>query len=439
MAGPRPAPPVLIVWEHGGQLGHLARLLPVALALRARGVSVVLAVAQPSTVVPFFAPLDVTVMQAPRVATQASSTDTALCPADIWLRCGFAHPPSAQACVLEWLALFDALAPQVVLVDASPMALYATQVAGLSAVAMGHGFELPPPDAGVCFAPWHDDWAAQVAHSGRVLHSALFSLGEGLQTQAGGRTLGTSVAQVLGSAQAALCTWPQLDHFERRCLPQTRDQTVNSGPVCLGPVYLGPIWHELTTTRSLDWPERLGAKVLCYLTLTDQRHDLLWQALQSLGANVLVVTPAGQEWACKQARGWSITVCTETVTLQPLLHQADAVVGHGGMGLTSMALHAGKPLLLLPNQLEQGLLAYQLTRRGLAISSLNHLDKTQIRARAHQLLHDTGLKERVSRFAQTVEAYQPEDAVSRVVQRLLGQADNAIPFETRNLKELSLC
>ena len=37
------APLILIVWEHGGNLGHLGRLLPIARTLRQQGYTVVFA------------------------------------------------------------------------------------------------------------------------------------------------------------------------------------------------------------------------------------------------------------------------------------------------------------------------------------------------------------------------------------------------------------
>ena len=83
-------------------------------------------------------------VQAPQVQVGLRYDTAALCPADIWLRCGFASPPHAAVCVRQWLALFDVIKPAAVLVDASPLALYAALVAGLPAAQLGNGFELPP-------------------------------------------------------------------------------------------------------------------------------------------------------------------------------------------------------------------------------------------------------------------------------------------------------
>ena len=141
--------PVLIVWEHGGQLGHLARLIPVAQALRARGYPVVVATRNPAAVQPYFDAIGMTLVEAPRLARLHAGGSSLLCPADILLSCGFDSPAAALVCVLQWLALFDNVKPGAVLVDASPMAQYAANLAGLHVVALGHGFELPPAVPGL--------------------------------------------------------------------------------------------------------------------------------------------------------------------------------------------------------------------------------------------------------------------------------------------------
>ena len=403
-------PPVLVVWEHGGNLGHLARLLPVMRALRKRGRPVVFAVAQPKTVAPWLADTGVTVVQAPQVELALPFNTSAACPADIWLRCGFASPPHAKACVLQWLALFEGVKPAAILVDASPAALYAAQVSGIHAVALGNGFELPPPSAGLSFAPWQNDLAASIAHSERVLASALAALAGSLAKDLQNTKIcesavygARSVGAVLSLSQQALCTWPELDHFER---------AVDA------PAFVGPIWRDLPGVQTVAWPDKPGAKVLCYLALTDKRYDFLWQALQMHGANVLVVSPAGIDWVCEAARGWGVTVCRQTVAVAGLLADCDGVIGYGGTGWTSMALLGGKPVMLLPTQLEQGLMAYQLTLRGLAVSSLSPLNKEQVQARVAQLLQDAALQGRARQLSQRYPGYEPKQAIDRVLAML---------------------
>ena len=102
-----------------------------------------------------------------------------------------------------------------------------------------------------------------------------------------------------------------------------------------------------------------------------------------------------------------------------LLTDCDAVIGYGGTGWASMALLGGKPLMLLPMHLEQGLLAYRLTQRGLAVSSLSLLNKEQVQARVAQLLQGTALQERCKQLSQRYAGYEPQQAVDRVVAKLV--------------------
>ncbi len=397
--------PVLIVWEHGGQLGHLARLIPIAKALRARGHLVVVATPEPAAVWPYFETVGVALVATPQVAAERYAGPSLLCPADVWLHCGFANPSAAHGCVVQWLALFDRLKPSAVLIDASPMAQYAATVAGLRTVVLGHGFELPPQVPGLSFAPWMDGTELSIARSEENLALAMKALGTLLGTAAD--AMPGSADGWLNASQRALCIWPELDHFER-AMPE--------------PAYIGPIWHTLSESICIGWPDKPGRKVLCYLTLQDRRHNFLWQSLQKQGANVVVVSPKSAILPCDAARAWGMTVHTQSVDLEPLLPTCDAVINGGGMGLTSMALHAGKPVMLLPTQLEQALLAYQLLRRGLIVSTIRHEHLVQVQTRVDQLLHDAGLKQRATNFASRYAWFTPEIVVSKVMQLLVGDS-----------------
>lgn len=412
--------PVLVVWEHGGNLGHIARLLPIVDALLKRGLKVVFAAAQPSAVAPLLAHYpQVKVAQLPQVVAPLAFSNAAVCPADIWLRCGFASPPHAKVCAMQWRALFEDLKPAVVLVDASPMALYATYLAGIPCLAIGHGYELPPQLPSQHFTPWESDSSAQTDYSERVLKSALIGLASALMPEmptASKRVMrlreATSVGAILRLVPHALCAWPELDHFDR-------DRNTSC--------FIGPIWHSLPHLQAMVWPDKPGAKVLCYINLIDKRLDFLWQALTKLGANVVVLSPAGNDFACQAARGWGITVNQQPVLLESMLSGCDAVIGHGGMGFTSMALHAGKPLMLLPTHIEQGLLAYQLGRRGLAINIDSYLNKAHIKTRVTQLLQDTALSQAAKQLSTRYADFSPQQPVELIVNKLLDAITKNLP------------
>jgi hypothetical protein len=393
---------VLLAWEHGGNLGHLARLIPIALALRRRGASVRFAVADLAAASACLQPLDFDVFQAPALSPMAASGPV-LNHADLLLRSGFGAPiANLHSAIDAWQLLFAEAGADAVLVDASPIALYATAAAGLPAFALGHGFEIPPLHVPrPCFAPWVEGAQESATQAEARLQQRL----EELARTTGGPA---SMEQLYRHDWSLLCAWPELDHFDRG-LDEDR------------PVALGPIWHEMSASQA-DFAGRAGPKVLCYLNLTDKRHDLLWQALGRAGANILVLSPGGSARAADAARGWGIQVIEHPCAIAPLLQDCDAVVSHGGMGLTSMALRAGKPLLLLPDNVEQAILAQRLVRQGLARATIRVRDRRKMQLLADGLLEGGEPGRALRDFSARYASYTPRTAVNAAVERLLGPA-----------------
>lgn len=378
------------------------------MALQLKQWDVIFAVADEVATKRYLGSMPFRCIKIPRVAPISEAhTSGPLNHAEILLRTGFGNVPAAQTTVSQWHDLFDAIKPAALLIDASPLALYAARSASLPALVIGHGYEIPPEqEPHPCFMPWIENSQARAAELEIYLRESLMGLAKTLPARCRA-TAPTSMKELFCSNGAALCTWPELDHFDRG---------IDAGKVAT--VYTGPIWSDPPGANLLAWPEGDGPKVLCYLNLMDKRYDLIWQALKHQQANVLVISPAGVPRACEAARGWGVSVIERPVQLGPLMEGCDAVVGHGGMGLTSMALHSGKPLLLLPEHMEQAILAYRLSKQGLALGTIRFKVKTGIAAKVGQLLGDENLKQQVIKVAAAHPGYHPASAVELISSRL---------------------
>lgn len=388
---------ILIAWQHGGNLGHLGRLLPVAQGLRARGRTVLFAVADAAAAARHLEPAGFEWVAIP-VPVAVPVEGQVLNHAGILLRCGFADAADAVAAqVREWQALFRATQARVLLADAAPLALYAAHAAALPVLALGHGFEVPPALPGLNFAPWLPAAREDAAATEKRLAHALEALARHLDAPAAPRSLG----ELFPGQSCVLCTWEELDHFDRPGQP----------------AYVGPVWGDLAQGPQVGFKRTEGPKVLAYLNLIDKRYDLLWQALTASGAEVLVLSPGGTPWAHDAARGWGVEVVDHPVDLAPLLAHADAVVNHGGMATCSMALLAGKPLLVLPQNAEQGILAHRLARRALATATVRLRDKANMQQRAQALLDDSP-RAAVAALATRYRGYTPAAAVDSIASRL---------------------
>lgn len=399
---------VLIIWEHGGNLGHLSRLLPIAIALRDAQWKVIFAVVDEVSAQRFLAPGGFSWIKLPRIALKAEAEISGpLNHAEILLRVGFERVDQARSVLDHWYALFEDVSPTAVLVDASPLALYAAHSAGIPAVVIGHGFEIPPEQTQrPCFMPWEENAAVRAAEFELRLERSLEQLAKTTPARYR-KNAPKSMNDLFSSEGIALCTWPEFDHFDRP-----------AGFRDVSDVYTGPIWSELPGGDVLSWPVGDGPKVLCYLNLRDKRYDLTWQALKLQGANVLVISPSGVPKACEAARGWGINVVERPVQLDPLIRDSAAIVGNGGMGLTSMALQAGKRVLLLPEHMEQAILAYRLSKQGLALATIRNKIKTVVLEKVDQLLNGEISAERIMNFSSRHNDYRPGVAVQKTVAKL---------------------
>ena len=136
---------VFFAWELGGDLGHIAPFLPVALALRKRGHETLFAVRDLSHTESLLAGHGFNAVQAPLSQQKVGGLPhPPLNYTEIMLRYGFMHKSGLKALVKAWLQLFGYFKADLVVADHSPVALLAARVARLPRAMFGTGFCSPP-------------------------------------------------------------------------------------------------------------------------------------------------------------------------------------------------------------------------------------------------------------------------------------------------------
>ena len=121
---------VLLCWELGGNFGHLARLLALAVALRERGHEPVFAVRDLSDTETVFGALRFTLLQAPVWNAHVQGLPVSVGYAETLLQFGYYDADSLTGIVRGWRSLLDLLRPDLVVFDHAPTALLATHGAG---------------------------------------------------------------------------------------------------------------------------------------------------------------------------------------------------------------------------------------------------------------------------------------------------------------------
>lgn len=369
---------VLIAWELGEALGHLARCARLAQGLRAGGHTVVLALKDLRMPLARLGLEGIDCVQAPQLPARGGARATQPASyAGVLLACGFGDAPALVARLQGWQGVIALAQPDVVVADHAPGALLAAAASGVPHLAVGNGFALPPPTD-----PWPTirPWSATAAAACRREEDALDRTVAGALA-AIGRSASPRLRERFGP-QDVLDTFAELDAFGGRS----------------GAHYVGPL-GTLPGARPLRWQGTGGHRVLAYLRPGVPGFAQLMAALSDADAEVVCAAPGlapaqAQQWASRRMR-----IALGAVQLEGLLDQATLAVGYGSGAFSTQALLAGVPVLAVPRHAEQRLLAGRLEALGAGRCIDPRRAEGAWPGLLQQALRDTGLRDGAQAFA----------------------------------------
>jgi UDP:flavonoid glycosyltransferase YjiC (YdhE family) len=333
---------VLIAWEFGNGLGHLACILPIVRKLRSRGIEPVVAVPAPDRAARIFGSESPRVIQAPLLSTTKRMARPLGSFADILLQAGFADARGLGEAVLRWQSVIRAEKIDCVLLDYAPVAQLAAWLMKLPMVTWTIPFGMPPVPLPP-IKPWaRTDTHALVASESELLGSI------------------NTVICAQGEARIdTLATWLHAPRRFAKLLPQTN---VYGFEPEYG--YLGA-HGTLVGGIEVDWPRGNGPKVLAYLRSSPMTSRLV-RSLHGSNLRVLCALPGADAESIDHCSAANVRAVSEPLAIRALLPDADIVLNHASGGLTCEALLAGKPQLLVPVDTEKVLTARRMIGAGLA-------------------------------------------------------------------------
>jgi len=385
---------ILFAWEMGSNYGHLARCLPVAERLRAKGHRVAFAVRDLRTAgqllgqrFPFLqAPLPPRCP--PRPGMPASF-------AEILLADGWRDPLGHGSQILAWRYLLTLAAPDRIIADHAPTALLAARSLGLPTIPFGSGFEIPRVDSDLrSIRPWEP------------IATERLDAAEAEITDRANDALGAFDCQPimrladLFAPRPLLATFPELDHFGER-----PDAT-----------YLGAI-YGLAAARDAQQPARHKGKnfrVFAYLRAEHAVTAEVIAALDMTGVSTLCVVPDAGMHAHDVGVGVGENVCLlrGPADVDAALRTADLVVSYGGAGMVAQALRAGVPMLLIPQFAEQRLGARCVDNLGAGMVLGEERSRDAIATAVLHLLDDTDRRCAARAFSAKYSEWTPQRAAS---------------------------
>ncbi len=105
-----------------------------------------------------------------------------------------------------------------------------------------------------------------------------------------------------------------------------------------------------------------------------------------------------------------------------LFHRCSVVVHHGGIGTTGQALRAGKPQLVVPHMGDQNDNGHRIARAGIGrVLKAKQFGARRATILIDDLLRDPARRERAARIGETIAQENGAQAAARAIEQALGQ------------------
>jgi UDP:flavonoid glycosyltransferase YjiC (YdhE family) len=381
----------LYAWELGSYLGHLGTFAPFAVALQAQGHAVRFAVretAQCSRLLPNGSSW----FQAP-IAVERMATSPPLNYGDILLRFGYDDVDTLCGLLTGWRSILQAVRPDLLIADHSPSAMLAARSLGIPVMLFGAGFNCPPRRDPFPSMRFWEPVAADVLK--KIDATALATINRAMQLT--GTEGLAKLSDLFDVTEDTLLGVPELDHYPDR------------GPAR----YWGAqgVFHG--TTFCPEWESDDRPRIFGYMRPDHPHLAKMLADLHDQDYQVLLCIPG---WDGRHALGPGIRVVADLVDLAAVSAGVSLAIVYGSSTI-SYLLSCGIPVLCVPIQLENYLLALRVAALGAGAMLNPDAAEIDFAAVVATLLADPHFRTIAKRFADRYAALTHDVIIGNVVRR----------------------
>ena len=387
---------IVMCWELGGDLGHVARMKPLAETLQARGhqLSFILRECLPAE--RLLDPRRFRWFQAPyQTEAVASQFRPARSLAQVMHNTGFHAMQNLTGRIRAWRTLYTLLKPDLLVFDHSPTAMLAARGLHIPRLVLGTGFGIPPARYPMPY--FAGDVDAELKESEDRITALVNETLKGL-----GDAPLARLADIYDVEAQVFFSFRELDHYADR----------DAGE------YWGTTQQDAGVAPA--WPQQQGRRVFAYLKPFENLPSLL-TTLRDAGHPTLIYLSKGAEDVRRQFEGGNLAFSDKPVDLRSALAQAELAICHSGHGTVSSALLAGKPLLLLPLNMEQRMISARVMQAGAGLAA-PALAPEGMREKFLRLMAEPAFTAAARTFAERYASHQVETVPGRfaaLAERLL--------------------
>lgn len=363
---------ILLTWELGGGLGHLANLAPIALELVGRGHTLSIASRNLRNLPRMFRDVPIAVYQSPMAVAGNTLTYTF---AYILKNCGVGEIDELRVLCEAWNRIYDAAYPDLILFDHSPVAMVASFGREVKRSLIGTGFFYPPDETPMRALRKTDKGARATIRDdeARLLSNVNSMFREyGIE----GLTRLSELYQRLDANFAV--TFAELDHY-----PDRRQSS-----------YLGAWWDFPGT--DCKWPNAQGPKIFCYLKDFPGSVGII-HALQLMDCSTCLYVPNPSRELRAAIDSSKTNLSDVPLRIRDVAREADLAILNGNHGTTVGMLLNGVPTLQIPNFMEQIIFSRRVCEFGAGLTVAPN-DPVRIALSLQSILNDNSYRERAEEF-----------------------------------------
>jgi UDP:flavonoid glycosyltransferase YjiC (YdhE family) len=338
---------ILFCWELGAGFGHLTPHREVLATLRQKGHSVHIAVRDLTRGAKAFDGLPFHYWQAPTPQGRPEQVyNPTINFAQILHNTGLGDPTGLAARISAWRNIFAVTRPQVALVDYCPTALLALRGLGIPAVVTGTGFFIPP---NVSPFPAFSMMANQTTPEKLALEER--QLLEGINAAIAKHRLEplTSLAQIFHETAGKIFrALPDFDHYPNR-----------------GPAEFLGLPPDPPRTQ-VTWPEGDGPRIFAYLKPFKAIETLLTELRQRGLPTIVACDGIAKEHRHKYTSK-TLRFVPPMIDIAQMGRESHFAITNANLTTSVRLLLQGCPILAIPLQLEQTLVANNFRRLGVGL------------------------------------------------------------------------
>ena len=389
---------ILFALELGGNLGHLNKQLMVARTMRRRGYHCLFAVRDVSAASIHFKGENIEILQAPYYCTPEGVAEVLSSYVDILRVNGFDSAILLQQLMESWHAIFEAVAPEIVVIDYSPLAVLAAKLKGIPLLRLDNGFDIPPDEAPFpSFRPWLGIPVELMLEKEQKLLENINEVCRG-----SGSPPFRTLQEVLATDMDLLTTVPELDSYPRRRFGR----------------YIGPLFN-ISDGSYVAWPDEDDPRVFVYLRPFNGLEIVL-RELAERSLSVIAVIPGIAPELVGRYSGERFQINENPVRLGGILNKMDLAVTYGGHGFANICILQGIPMIAIPPMIEQLMTANNIERLGAGLGVAQDRVETLFATALGKILTEPSFRDSATALANKYAGYDQDKVLENIADTIEG-------------------